>query len=150
MRIFSFILCFVVSMFGSKYQIMWQHILRTSQRTQFLFKTIDARLFQLGFNKDQTMIINRCSFLIFLKFYINDNSLLQILKVDHIYQETYQLNLDDDKVTIKLISNQSIDVAENIAEAFNNNYIIQFEYIYTSYILLDLYYDIFDVNERIL
>ncbi len=73
-----------------------------------------------------------------------------MLAADYIYQETYRLNSDSDRVAIKLVSNQSIDVAENIAETFDNSYIIQFEYIYISYILSDLYYDIFNVNKRIL
>ena len=73
-----------------------------------------------------------------------------MLAADYIYQKTYRLNSDSDRITIKLISNQNIGVAENIAETFDNSYIIQFEYIYISYILSDLYYDIFNVNKRIL
>lgn len=150
MRILSLILYFVVSMFDSKYQIIWQYILRASWLVWFLFKIIDARSFQSEFDRNQTIIINRCSFLIFLKFCINNNFLLQILKADHIYRKTYRLNSDNSRVAIKLISNQSIDAAENIAEAFDNSYITQFEYIYTFYILSGLYYNIFNVNRRIL
>ena len=92
------------------------------------------------------MIINRCSFPVFLKSCINDDPLPQMLAAGHIYQETYRLNPDGNGVAIKLVSNQSIGVAENIAEAFDNSYITQFEYIYTSYIPSGLYYDISNVN----
>ena len=92
------------------------------------------------------MIINRCSFPVFLKSCINDDPLPQMLAAGHIYQETYRLNPDGGGVAIKLASNQSIGVAENIAEAFDNSYITQFEYIYTSYIPSGLYYDISNVN----
>ena len=64
------------------------------------------------------------------------------------------MNSDDNRIAIKLILNQSIDVAENIAEniaeTFDNSYITQFEYIYIFYILSDLYYNIFNVNREIL
>ncbi len=73
-----------------------------------------------------------------------------MLAADYIYQKTYRLNSDSDRITIKLISNQNIGVAENIAETFDNSYIIQFEYIYISYILSDLYYNISNINKRIL
>lgn len=95
------------------------------------------------------MIINRCSFPIFLKSCINDDPLPQILKAGHIYRETYRLNPDGGGVAIKLASNQSIGVAENIAEAFDNSYITQFEYTYTPHISPGLYYDISNVNEGI-
>jgi len=137
---------FRCTMFGSKYQIMWQHILRASWLAWFLFNTIDARSFQPGFGRGQAMIINRCSFPIFLKSCINDDPLPQILKAGHIYRETYRLNPDGGGVAIKLASNQSIGAAENIAEAFDNSYITQFEYTYTPHIPPGLYYDISNVN----
>lgn len=72
-----------------------------------------------------------------------------MLKAKHVYRETYRLNSNDDEVSIKLVSNQSIDTTTNIATTFDQSYITQFEYTYTSYISFNLFYDIFNVDEEI-
>ena len=64
------------------------------------------------------------------KFCINDNSSLQILRFNHMYRKLYKINLDDDEIVIKLVSNQTIQNAVNIINVFNHNIIIQLEYIY--------------------
>ena len=92
------------------------------------------------------MIINRCNFSMIFKFCINDNSSLQILRFNHMYRKLYKINLDDDEIVIKLVSNQTIQNAVNIINVFNHNIIIQLEYIYKFDI--KIWYDISNVNDN--
>lgn len=52
-------------------------------------------------------------------------------------------------MSIKLVSNQSIGTTADIATAFDQSHITQFEYTYTSHILFGLFYDIFNVDGEI-
>ncbi len=62
----------------------------------------------------------------------------------------YRLNSDSGGVSIKLTSNQSIDTTADIATAFDQSYITQFKYIYIFYILSDFFYNIFNIDRKIL
>ena len=125
---------------------MWQYIIRASWPAWFLSGMIDSRSSQPGFGRGRAVIINRCSFPVFLKSCVNYDPLLQMLEANHVYGETYRLNSNGGGVSIKLASNQSIGAAPNIAEAFGNSYTTQFEYTYTPNIPPGLYYDISNVN----
>jgi hypothetical protein len=117
-------------------QTMLPKIVKASWLARLLLQTIDSQSFHPILHRGQAVVINGCSFLIFLKSCINDDPLPQVLKAKHVYQETYRLNPDGGGVSIKLASNKSIGTAAGIATAFDQSHITQFEYTYTPHIHL--------------
>jgi len=90
------------------------------------------------------LVINRCSFPIFLKSCINDDPLPQILNPKEMYRETYRVNPDGGGVSIKIASNQTVGTAANITQAFDQSTITQFEYTYKPGV--GMWYDISNVD----
>ena len=90
------------------------------------------------------VVTNRCSFSVVFKSCINDNPSPQILRPNHMYRESYRINPDGGGVAIKLASNQTIQNAVNVTDAFDHSTITQFEYTYKPGI--GIWYDISNVN----
>jgi len=125
---------------------MLPKIVKASWLASLSLQTIDSLSFHPSLQRGQAVVINGCSFPIFLKSCVNDDPLPQVLKAKHVYQETYRLNPDGGGVSIKLASNQSIGTAADIATAFDQSHITQFEYTYTPHIPPGLFYDISNVD----
>lgn len=90
------------------------------------------------------IVINRCSFPIFLKSCVNDNPLPQILRPNDMYRESYRTNPGGGGVAIKVASNQTIATAMSLADAFDHSTITHFEYTYKPNVAV--WYDISNID----